>query len=134
LSFFSFNIYEFYIGLNNKYNIHFITVTFFEYWINIIIEKNVNFYKFKKNERQLFKFKYFNLKNIYIRIYKKKFFPLRVQYNLVLNNIDYFIFLKGLTFNFYIRNCNYFFEFISQRKLFLKYNNPTSLNKGSISI
>jgi len=134
LSFFSFNIFEFYIRFNNIYNMHFITLTFFEYWVDIIIERNVKIYNSKKNKKQLFKFKYFDLKNIYTRIYKKKFFPLRVKYNLLLNNIDYFIFLKGLTFNFYIRNCNYFFEFISQRKLFLKYNNPTSLNKGSISI
>lgn len=136
LSFFSFSIYEFYMGLNNNYNIHFITLTFFEYWISIIIEKNVskyNAFKTKKKKKTL-KFDFYNLKNIHIKIYKKKFFPIRANLNLFLSNIDYFIFLKGLTFNFYIRNCDYFFGFISQRKLFLRYNNPTSVNKGSLTL
>jgi hypothetical protein len=133
LSFFSFSIYEFYIGLNNKYNIHYITLTFFDYWTFIIMEKNVDKYNIN-NKKNFFKFNFFNLKNIHIKIYKKKFFAIRVKLNLFLSNIDYFIFLKGLTFNFYIRNCDYFFYFISQRKLFLKYNNPTCLNRGSLTI
>lgn len=130
LSFFSFSIYEYYIYLN-KYNIHFITNNFFEYWIHLIIEKNVD--KYKKLKKK-FEFKFYNLKNIYTKIYKKKYFAIRVKNNLFLSNVDYFIFLKDLTFNFYIRNCDYFFEFPSQRKLFLRYNNPTSLNKGSLTL
>jgi len=80
------------------------------------------------------KFDFNNLKNLYIKIFKKKFFSIRIKYNLFLSNIDYFIFLKDLTYNFYIRNCDYFFEFASQRKFFLKYNNPASINRGSLTI
>ena len=100
------------------------------------MEKNVykyNVYKIIK-KKNFFKFNFFNLKNMHIKIQKKKFFAIRVKLNLFLSNIDYFIFLKGFTFNYYIRNCNYFFYFASQRKLFLKYNNPTCLNRGSLTI
>jgi hypothetical protein len=51
---------------------------------------------------------------------------------LFLSNIDYFLFLKELTYNYYIRNCEYFIEFASHRKIFLRYNNPSSVNKGSL--
>lgn len=135
LSFFSFSIYEFYI-MPNIYQIHYITVTFFEYWTNLIIEKNVDKYVFLKSQKkeEIFKFNTYNLKNLYIKIYKKKFFAIRVKYNLFLSNIDYFLFIKGYTFNIYIRNYEYFFEFVSHKKYFLKYNNPASINKTLLTM
>jgi len=53
---------------------------------------------------------------------------------LFLSNIDYFLFIKDFTYNYYIRNCSYFFEFASHRKYFLKYNNPASINKGNLNM
>jgi len=130
ISFFTLSIYEYYI-LPNQYNIHYITFKFFDYWVDYIIEKNYNTYKKKKEN---FKFKNKSLKNLYINIFKKNFFSIRIYYNLFISNIDYFIFIKDFTYNYYIRNYNYFFEFTSQKKIFLKYNNPASVNKGSLTI
>jgi hypothetical protein len=48
--------------------------------------------------------------------------------------MDYFLFYNNLTYNFYIRNYPYFFEFTSHRKYFIKYNNPTSTNKGQLHL
>jgi hypothetical protein len=86
----------------------------------------------KKGET--FEFNHYNLKNLFIKIYKKKFFAIRVKYNLFLSNIDYFLFIKGYTFNIYIRNYEYFFEFVSHKKFFLKYNNPASINKTLLTM
>jgi hypothetical protein len=130
LSFFSLAIYECYI-LPDQYNIHYITFKFFDYWIDYIINFNYNLY-LKKKEKFIFKYKFLN--NLYINIFKTNFYSIRVRYNLFLSNIDYFIFIKGFTYNSYIRNYNYFYEMSSQRKLFLIYNNPTSTNKGSLTI
>ena len=130
LSFFSLTIYECYI-LPAQYNIHYITFKFFDYWVDYIIDFNHNLY-LKKKEKFIFKYKFLN--NLYINIFKTNFYSIRVRYNLFLSNIDYFIFIKGFTYNSYIRNYNYFYEMSSQRKFFLIYNNPTSTNKGSLTI
>jgi hypothetical protein len=128
-------MYEFYI-MPTIYQIHYITVTFFEYWTNLIIEKNVNKYtRLKKQKKEeTFIFNNYNLKNLFIKINKKKSFAIRVKYNLFLSNIDYFLFIKGYTFNIYIRNYEYFFEFVSHKKFFLKYNNPASINKTLLTM
>lgn len=135
LSFFSFCIYEFNI-YSYKYNMHYITITFFEYWIDYIIEKNYKNYKKQKNKDELddYVFNYYNLNDLYLDIFKKNFFKIRVKYNLFLSNIDYFIFFKEFTYNHYIRNNPYFIKFTSHKKLFLDYNNPTSTNKGSLGM
>jgi hypothetical protein len=122
--------------MSNIYQIHYITVTFFEYWTNLIIEKNVTKYNYfkKKKKEKFFKFNNYNLKNLFIKIDKKKIVAIRVKYNLFLSNIDYFLFLKGYTFNIYIRNYEYFFEFVSHKKFFIKYNNPASINKTLLTM
>jgi hypothetical protein len=130
LSFFSLTIYECYL-LPDQYNIHYITYKIFDYWIYYIIDCNYNSY-LKKKEKFIFKNNYLN--NLYINVFKTNFFSIRVRYNLFLSNIDYFIFIKGFTYNSYIRNYNYFYEMISQRQLFLIYNNPTSTNRGSLTL
>lgn len=132
ISFFTFCIYEFNVVFS-EYNLYFLTLKFFEYWVNCIIEFNNRLYLVEK-KKELFKFNLNNLKNVDIKIYRNNFFPIRVKYNLFISNIDYFIFLKFFTYNFYIRSCNYFFEFASHRKYFLIYhNNPASINKGSLA-
>jgi len=136
LSFFSFCIFEFNIAFN-KYNMHYITIIFFEYWVDLIIEKNYMFYfinKKKDNINEIFKFENYNLKNLYIKIFSKNNFKIRVKYNLFLSYIDYFIFFKNFTYNYYIKNFPYFYTFSSQRKIFLKYNNPASVNRGTLSL
>lgn len=129
-SFFSFCIYEFNI-IYNVCNYQYVILTFFDYWIDIIIEKNYN--KYKKSPIK-FEFNNYNLKNIYKKIIKSKHFKLRVKYNLFLSNIDYFFFLKNFTYNFYVRSMPYFFTFSSQRKLFISYMNAASSNKGVLSM
>jgi hypothetical protein len=89
---------------------------------------------FINNKNESFKFSNFNLKNLYIMIFSKNFFKIRVKYNLFLSNLDYFIFFKNFTYNFYIKNHQYFYTFSSQRKIFLRYNNPASVNRGSLSM
>ena len=134
ISFFTFGVYEFYI-LHAKYNNHYLTLNFFDYLTNCVIEKNYSYYlSLEKKKKIDFKFKFNGLNNLHISVYRKNFFSIRVKYNLFLSNIDYFLFMKDFTYNYYIRNCNYFFEFISQRKLFLKYNNPASINRGSLAM
>ena len=130
LSFFSFCVYEFFI-IFSEYNLHYLTLYFFEYWVNCIFEKNVILYS---NYKENFKFDSNNISNLCIKIFRKNFYSIRVKYNLFLSNIDYFFFIKNFTYNFYIRNCDYFFEFASQRKYFLKYNNPASINRGSLTM
>lgn len=129
-NFFSFCIYEFNI-IYNICNYQYIILTFFDYWIDIIIERNYK--KYKQNPKK-FEFNNYNLKNIYKKIIKNKHFKLRVKYNLFLSNIDYFFFLKNFTYNFYVRSLPYFFNFSSQRKLFITYMNAASLNKGVLSM
>lgn len=87
-NFFSFCIYEFNI-IYNICNYQYIILPFFDYWIDIIIEKNYN--KYKKNPKK-FEFNNYNLKNLYKKIIKSNHFKLRVKYNLFLSNIDYFFF------------------------------------------
>ena len=91
-------------------------------------------YSIMKKKKELFKFNFNNLNNLYIKIFRKNFYSIRVKYNLFLSNIDYFLFIKGYTFNIYIRNYEYFFEFVSHKKFFLKYNNPASINKTLLTM
>jgi hypothetical protein len=102
--------------------------------VNFIFEKNITFYSTLEKNQENFKFNSNNLNNLCIKIFRKNFFSIRIKYNLFLSNIDYFFFIKNFTYNFYIRNCDYFFEFASQRKYFLNYNNPASINRGSLTI
>jgi hypothetical protein len=90
--------------------------------------------KKKDNRNEFFKFENYNLKNLYTMIFSKNFFKVRVKYNLFLSNIDYFIFFNNFTYNYYIKNYPYFYTFSSQRKIFLRYNNPASVNRGALSM
>ena len=134
-SFFSFVIYDFYL-MFSECNSHYLTLTFFEYWTQKTIETNYFAYSIIKNKKKKedYKFKFNNLNNLYIKIFRKNFYSIRVNYSLFLSNIDYYIFIKDLTYNFYIRNCDHFFQFISQRKYFLRYNNPASTNRGPLTM
>lgn len=129
-SFFSFCIYEFNI-IYNICNYQYVILTFFDYWKDIIIEKNYAMYKKKAKS---FQFKSFSLNNLDWKIIQRKTFKIRIKYNLFLSNIDYFFFFKNFAYNFYIRNIPYFFFFSSQRQLFIRYMNATSYNKGSLSM
>lgn len=88
--FFSFSIYEFYI-IFSEYNLHYLILNFFEYWVNCIIEKNIILYsQLYINKKENFRFNFNNVKNLYIKIFRKNFYPIRLKYNLFLSNIDYF--------------------------------------------
>ena len=93
ISFFSFCIYEFYIIFSEQ-NLHYLTLYFFEYWVNCIFEKNVTLYSNLKENKENFKFNFNNLSNLCIKIFRKNFYSIRVKYNLFLSNIDYFFFKK----------------------------------------
>lgn len=88
LSFFSFSIYEFNI-MSFFYKYNYVTVIFFEYWIDVIMEKNYNEYNILD-----FEFKTFNLKNLQTKVLYKKNFAARIRYNL---------FLSILIISFFIR-------------------------------
>lgn len=87
--FFSFCIYEFYI-IFSEYNLYYLTLYFFEYWVNCIFEKNIIFYSNLKKNKEDFKFNFNNLSNLCIKIFRKNFYSIRIKYNLFLSNIDYF--------------------------------------------
>lgn len=72
-----------------KYN--YITVVFFEYWIDIVMEKNFNEYGVLD-----FEFKTFNLKNVCTKIFNKEIFAARVKYNLFLSMLIILFFIKIL--------------------------------------